>query len=108
MKFFHSKALQRRKKNTISGIWDENGNWCDTNESIAATAIAYFEALFTTSNPCLIMEVTNTIPTKVTNEMNQGLIAAFTREEVVTALKQMHPTKASGSDGMSAIFFQKY
>ena len=108
MKFFHSKALQRRKKNTISGIWDENGNWCDTNESIAATAIAYFEALFTTSNPCLIMEVTNTIPTKVTDEMNQGLIAAFTREEVVTALKQMHPTKASGSDGMSAIFFQKY
>ena len=25
-KFFHSKALQRRKKNTISGIWDENRN----------------------------------------------------------------------------------
>ena len=72
------------------------------------TAIAYFEALFTTSNPCLIMEVTNTIPTKVTDEMNQGLIAAFTREEVVTALKQMHPIKASSSDGMSAIFFQKY
>ena len=51
-KFFHSKASQRRKKNTISGIWDENGNWCDTNESIAATTIAYFESLFTTFNPC--------------------------------------------------------
>ena len=25
-KFFHSKASQRKKKNTISGIWDENGN----------------------------------------------------------------------------------
>ena len=107
-KFFHSKASQRRKKNTISGIWDENGIWCDTSESIAATAIAYFEALFTTSNPCRILEVTNTIPTKVTDEMNQGLIAAFTREEVVTALKQMHPTKAPGPDGMSVIFFQKY
>ena len=40
--------------------------------------------------------------------MNQGLIAAFIREEVVTALKQMHPTKAPGPDGMLAIFFQKY
>ena len=106
--FFHLNASQRRKKNTISGIWDENGIWCDTSESIAATAIAYFEALFTTSNPCRILEVTNTIPTKVTDEMNQGLIAAFTREEVVTTLKQMHPTKAPGLDGMSAIFFQKY
>ena len=40
--------------------------------------------------------------------MNQGLIAAFTKEEMVTALKQMHPTKAPSPDGMSAIFFQKY
>ena len=107
-KFFHSKASQRRKKNTISGIWDENGTWCETNESIATTAIAYFESLFTTSNPCRISEVTDTIATRVTDEMNQGLIAAFTKEEVVTALKQMHPTKAPGLDGMSAIFFQKY
>ena len=35
-KFFHSRASQRRKKNSISDIWDEYGNWCDTNESIAA------------------------------------------------------------------------
>ena len=107
-KVFHSKASQRRKKNTISGIWDENGTWCDTNESIVAIAIAYFESLFTTSNPCRISEVIDSIPTKVTDEMNQGLITAFTKEEMVTTLKQMHPTKASSPDGMSAIFFQKY
>ncbi|XP_050249071.1 uncharacterized protein LOC126696357 [Quercus robur] len=35
------------------------------------------------------------------DEMNQGLIAAFTKEEVVIALKQMHPTKALGPDGGS-------
>ena len=107
-KFFHSKASQRRKKNTISGIWDENRTWSDTNESIAAIAIAYFESLFTTSNPYRISEVTDSIPTRVTDEMNQGLIVAFTKEEMVTALKQMHPTKAPSPDGMSAIFFQKY
>ena len=107
-KLFHSKASQRRKKNTISGIWDENGTWCDTNESIAAIAIAYFESLFTTSNSCHISEVIDSIPTRVTDEMNQGLITAFTKEEMVTTLKQMHPTKAPSPDGMSAIFFQKY
>ena len=46
--------------------------------------------------------------TRVTNEMNQNLIKEFTREEVVAALQQMHPTKAPSPDGMSTIFFQKY
>ena len=40
--------------------------------------------------------------------MNQFLTKEFTKEEVEEALKQMHPTKAPGPDGMSAIFFQKY
>ena len=34
--------------------------------------------------------------------------SCFTWEEVATALKQIHPTKAPGPDSMSAIFYQKY
>ena len=104
-KYFHSKASERRKKNTITGLMDVNGNWCDNTESIAAVAVSYFENLFSTSYPSRTSEVTNTIPTRVTDEMNQWLIKEFTREEVVTALQQMHPTKAPGPDGMSTIFF---
>lgn len=40
--------------------------------------------------------------------MNQSLSKEFTKEEVEEAFKQMHPTKAPGPDGMSAILFQKY
>ena len=43
----------------------------------------------------------------VTDEMNESLVREFTREEVVAALKQIHPNKALGPDGMSAVFFQK-
>ena len=40
--------------------------------------------------------------------MNESLDRVFTREKVVTALKQIHPTKAPGPDGVSALFYQKY
>ena len=41
-------------------------------------------------------------------DMNAELTKAFTRDELTIALKQLHPTKAPGPDGMSAIFFHKY
>ena len=40
--------------------------------------------------------------------MNESLDWVFTKEKVVIALKQIHPTKAPGPDGMSALFYQKY
>ena len=42
------------------------------------------------------------------DDMNAELTKTFTRDEVIIALKQLHPTKAPGPDGMSAIFFHKY
>ena len=87
---------------------DENGNWHDSIDGIAEVAVSYFKNLYTTSYPTRISEVIDTIPTRVTEDMNQLLIQEFTREEVEAALKKMHPTKATGPDGMSAIFFQKY
>ena len=53
-------------------------------------------------------DVISAIPYWVTNEMNRELIKEFTKDEVLSALKQMHPIKALGPNGMSAIFFQKY
>ena len=45
-------------------------------------------------------EVTNLIHAKVSAEMNAELTKDFTTEEVRKALRQMHPTKALGPDGM--------
>ena len=107
-KFFHARASERRKKNSILGLWNEDGVWCESKESITTTIIAYFEKIYTTSSPTRINEVTNAIPRRVTNEMNSKLTKTFTSEEVLKALQQLHPTKAPGPDGTSAIFFHNY
>ena len=107
-KFFHAQASERRKQNTILGLWNNNGVWSDENESLVQVATSYFEALYTTSNLSNIEETTTAILTRVIEKMNTELAKDFTREEMVAALKQIHPTKALGPNGMSAMFYQKY
>ena len=44
----------------------------------------------------------------VTEEMAQSLVRPYTEEGIRIALFQMHPSKATGPDGMSPFFFQKF
>ena len=52
--------------------------------------------------------VLNTVPTKLTPEMNDQLLAPFTEKEVKEALFQMFPTKVPGPDGLPSHFFQRH
>ena len=56
-KYFHSKASERKKKNTILGLQNEEGSWCSSKEDIASIAMSYFEKLYATSFPSSITEV---------------------------------------------------
>ncbi len=44
----------------------------------------------------------------INEDLNNQLLKDFTSSEVSQSLKQMYPTKAPSSDGMSAIFYQTY
>ena len=107
-KFFHAHASERCKQNTIFGLWDDHGQWCEDKDSIAQAAVGYFENIYSIAFPTRVEDVVEAIPIKVIEDMNESLARAFTREEVTMALKQIPPTKAPGPNGMSAIFFQKY
>lgn len=50
----------------------------------------------------------NAVEHRVTPKINQELTKAYTAEEITRAIKQKHPDKALGPDGMTTLFYQKF
>ncbi|CAB4264155.1 unnamed protein product [Prunus armeniaca] len=55
-----------------------------------------------------VANIMDVVETKITSEMDARLTRPFDLSEISHALSQMRPLKAPGSDGLPALFFQKY
>ena len=88
----------------------DDGRWCEGEHQIAPLFVNYFTSLFRSDDPDIghMDEVLAATPRVVTQEMNHGLLAEFTKSEVDVALKQMAPLKALRPDGLPLIFYQHY
>ncbi|XP_048493143.1 uncharacterized protein LOC125493698 [Beta vulgaris subsp. vulgaris] len=109
-KYFHHKASQRQRRNYIPGLFDALGVWREDEGDIEKVVADYYQELFTSSAPSeeAMLEVLNAVVPTVTAEMNAELGRACRKEEVWEALRQMHPSKAPGPDGMHAVFYQRF
>ncbi|XP_074308855.1 uncharacterized protein LOC141643553 [Silene latifolia] len=106
--YFHRKARQRKQKNHIKFIINDQGRKVETQEGIKKVAVDYFTQLFASSEPVLMEDDFRGVEGRVTGDMNQSLKEPYTGADVLDALNQMHPQKAPGPDGMNALFFQTY
>lgn len=107
-RFFHTIASQRRRKNRIIGLKDNNGVWQGSDEDMQSIVLNYFSSIYQSDQPSQFSPITDAIERRVTDEMNNSLLKEFRPDEVRQALHQMHPTKSLGPDGMPPLFFQKY
>lgn len=57
--FFHRKASNRKRKNTIKGLYHVNGVWVEEYEEVAQVVSNYFQHMFTAEN--IDMEAMHTI-----------------------------------------------
>ena len=106
--FFHAQAPKKRRKNLIKGLMNEAGIWCGGEIELNRITTDYFKGIFKTQFPNHFGDFLDAMETRVTDEMNQFLLTDFTAEEIQIAIKQMHPTKTPGLDGMPTLFYQKY
>ena len=105
-KFYHALTKQRRVRNRIVGLHDADGNWITEDTGVEKVAIDYFENLFSTTSPSEFDSFLAEVTPGNTPHMNQRVLRLATEEEVKEALFMMHPEKAPGPDGMTALFFQ--
>ena len=106
-RFFHKCIKQRRKKNVISQIIDEEGRTWSSPREVEKAFSSYFQHIFTSSNPVGVDDSLNLMLTRVIVNMNSRLIHEPTMEEVHAALSQMDPMKAPGPDGFLTSLISK-
>ena len=106
--FFHQKASNYKQRNTIKGLMDDNGLWQEEDPMLENIVLTYFSHIFQSNGPTYTSPVVANVQPIVTDSMNSFLCQPFQVDDVHRALKQMHPRKSSGLDGMPPLFYQHF
>ena len=106
-KFFHAQASGRKAANKVSSLVDVNFIVQLDLSMMGFIALSYFRNLFSSSLPNFDG---SEIPLTdvVSLEENESLVAPFSKEEFIKAIKQMHPEKLLGPDGLNPGFYQRF
>ena len=68
----------------------------------------YFSNIFHSNGPTNTSAIVVAIQPVVIDSMNNFLCQPFQADEVHRALKQMHPKKSPGPNGMPPLFYQHF
>lgn len=106
--FFHATCSERKRSNRIGRLKKEDGSWVESEEEKKSFIMQYFKNMFQ-SNGCQHPErLLSKVKKKVTEEMNECLMAEFIVKEIKTSIDSIGDLKAPGPDGMPAVFYKNF
>ena len=106
--FFHRAAVALNKRNCIKKLLDDTGVCKENDDDIKTIISGYFTELFTSQVQNPDHNVLSLVERRVTDPMNDALMAPYTAEEVRKALFSIGDFKAPGPDGLHAVFYKRF
>jgi hypothetical protein len=105
-KYYHLKTINRRRKNKILMIRDEEGVWIEDEEHIRNMMRSFYMDLFKAREDLHPWDQTNLSFPRLDHNVILKLGDDITNLEVKQAVFSMSPWKAPGPDGFPAGFYQ--
>lgn len=81
--FFHQKASQRKRTNTVRRLQDANEHWVENEEEIEKHFLNYFNDIYKSKGVQQLNQVIDLVQPRIKMEMNQKLMRPYTTEEVL-------------------------
>jgi hypothetical protein len=106
--FFHHYASARRKKNFIKRLKNDQEEWVEGTSQLKPLIFQYFANIFMSEVDALDPVMMDKIQSRVTEMMNEKLLAPFSPEDVKKAVFYIGDFKAPGPDGLHAVFYKKF
>ncbi|XP_050222138.1 uncharacterized protein LOC126672232 [Mercurialis annua] len=107
-KFYHQKVKQRRRRNKIVALKDEEGNIITDQEALKELALNFFSNLFTGAGDLESLPPSEFSFPVIEASILSKISAVVTEEEIKLSLWDMNPWKAPGIDGLHASFYQSH
>ncbi|KAM2372671.1 hypothetical protein ACFX1X_047369 [Malus domestica] len=106
--FFHQSTIQRRRRNKLARIRNEEGGWQEDPARVRLTVEDHFQRLFTSNGNRDWGDILYCLDSVVTNDMNEPLCSPISDEEIKDVVFNMGGSKAPRPDGFHGLFFQSY
>lgn len=105
-KFFHASTIQRRDRNRLQRIKNDQGSWIEGQNNISQAILEHYSEVYKTEGTGDMHGCLQAVPRLVTNELNEALMTPV-KEEIKRTVFCMGALKAPGPDGLNGLFFQK-